>query len=200
MVQGISGVILTGGNNRRFNGIEKSNVIIDGEPIISRIINVLSNIFEEIILVTNNPHNFDGYPNIKITCDYFLKVGPLGGIHSACRSSSNNSIFVFAGDMPSLNKDIIIRQLEYFNNLSCDVLVPQINNFIEPLHAIYNTSIVKILEEYITESDDYSVRNFFNMLNISYMRLNDTEETRHAFLNINSPNDISKFEVSQDFN
>ena len=41
--------------------------------------------------------------------DEILGAGPLGGIHAAMKASSNDSIFVFAGDMPFLDKDIIIK-------------------------------------------------------------------------------------------
>jgi molybdopterin-guanine dinucleotide biosynthesis protein A len=51
----ISGVILAGGSNKRFGGITKANVVIDGETIISRIISTISDLFDEIIIVTNKP-------------------------------------------------------------------------------------------------------------------------------------------------
>jgi len=38
----ISGVILAGGENKRFAGVNKSNLIIEGASIISRIVNIIS--------------------------------------------------------------------------------------------------------------------------------------------------------------
>ena len=43
--ENISGVILAGGENKRFDGINKSNLIIGGSSIISRIVNIISDIF-----------------------------------------------------------------------------------------------------------------------------------------------------------
>ena len=54
----ISGVILAGGDNKRFGGILKSNTIIGGETIISRITGTVRDLFNEIIIVTNTPAEF----------------------------------------------------------------------------------------------------------------------------------------------
>jgi molybdopterin-guanine dinucleotide biosynthesis protein A len=83
MVHSISGIILAGGANRRFNGMTKSNIIIDGKTIISRITDTIRDIFDEIIIVTNTPEEFKEYNKYKIVSDQFLKVGPIGGIHAA---------------------------------------------------------------------------------------------------------------------
>ena len=48
MANKISGAILAGGSNKRFGGITKSNIVIDGETIISRIISTISDLFDEI--------------------------------------------------------------------------------------------------------------------------------------------------------
>ena len=115
MAGNISGVILAGGENRRFNGLPKSKIVIDGKTIIARILDTINEIFDEIIIVTNSPEEYKEYSNCKIVSDHFLKAGPLGGIHAALKGTSNEAIFVFAGDMPLLDKKLIISQINYFN-------------------------------------------------------------------------------------
>ena len=41
MVNNISGVILAGGASKRFNGINKTRILIDGKTIISRMIDTI---------------------------------------------------------------------------------------------------------------------------------------------------------------
>jgi molybdopterin-guanine dinucleotide biosynthesis protein A len=190
MINNISGVILAGGVSRRFKGVTKSNIIINGKTIISRIVDTLSDIFDEIIIVTNTPEEFTEYCNFKIVGDQFLRAGPLGGIHAAFKASSKEALFVVAGDMPLLDKKFIISQIDYYNRNMCDVLIPRINQNIEPLHAIYNISLIKTLEEYLSGDNDYAVRKFFKMVNVRYLQLEESEETKNAFTNINSPSDI----------
>ncbi|MCX6327118.1 MAG: molybdenum cofactor guanylyltransferase [Bacteroidia bacterium] len=190
MARNISGVILAGGANMRFNGITKANIVIGGKAIIFRIIDTIRNIFDEIIIVTNSPEEFKEYTNFKLVSDKFLNVGPLGGIHAALKASSKEVLFVFAGDMPLLNRTFILKQIEYYQSIKCDVLIPRINRNIEPLHAIYNVSVSEILEDYLGLEKEYAVREFIKRLNVSYMELEDSQETRKAFMNVNSQNDI----------
>ena len=190
MIHNISGVILAGGTNKRFDGIIKSNIIIDGKTIISRIIDTIKDIFEEIIIVTNTPEEFKEYINYKIVSDQIFEAGPLGGIHAALKTSSKKALFVFAGDMPLLDKKVIIRQIEFYNSHNCDILIPRINTYIEPLHAIYNISIFKTLEDYLTGDHDYAVRKFCKRQNVLYLQFEGSEEIRNAFTNINSKADI----------
>jgi molybdopterin-guanine dinucleotide biosynthesis protein A len=194
MVNNISGVILAGGDNKRFEGVTKANIIVGGKTIICRIIETIKEIFNEIIIVTNYPQEFISYPDIKIIRDHFSGVGPLGGIHSALKASSAESLFVFAGDMPFLDKKYIIRQIDYYSNIRTDILIPRINQDIEPLHAIYSISILGILEEYLVGKKDHSVRGFFKTCHVDWLQFDDSERTRLAFTNINSPSDIANIE------
>ncbi|MBE3140238.1 MAG: molybdenum cofactor guanylyltransferase, partial [Thermoplasmata archaeon] len=185
MIHNISGVILAGGANKRFDGMTKANIVIDGKTIISRIIDTIKDIFDEIIIVTNTPEEFKEYINYKIVSDQILKAGPLGGIHAAIKTSSKEALFVFAGDMPLLDKKVIIRQIEFYNSHNCDILIPRIKTYIEPLHAIYNISIIETLEDYLTGDHDYAVRKFYKRQNVRYMQLKGSEEISTAFININ---------------
>jgi molybdopterin-guanine dinucleotide biosynthesis protein A len=194
MVHNISGVILAGGANRRFNGRIKANIIINGKKIISLITDTIGDIFEEIIVVTNTPEEFKESGNCKIVSDQILKAGPLGGIHAAIKASSKEAIFVFASDMPLLNRSIIIRQIEQYNEQKPDVLVPRIDETIEPLHAIYNISLLRTLEEYLLSKQNYAVREFFKLVDVSFIQFDETEEILTAFTNINTPEDVITFE------
>ncbi len=111
MQRNISGVILAGGSNRRFNGQTKANLVIHGETIIAGIIKKLAGFFDEIIVVTNNREEFNQYKGVKLAGDLFLNSGPLAGIHSGLKTASKDAVFVVAGDMPLLNIQIIERQI-----------------------------------------------------------------------------------------
>jgi molybdopterin-guanine dinucleotide biosynthesis protein A len=188
----ISGVILTGGSNKRFGGITKSNLVIDGETIISRMISTIGMIFDEIIIVTNKPEEFSEYIKYRIVKDKYLKAGPLGGIHAALNASSEDTIFVFAGDMPFLDKEIITYQINEFNKREHDELIPEVNQFIEPLHAIYRKSVLNDLEWFLSEGKSRAVRDFLSKVNVGYLQIPKTEKTEKAFANINSPADLDK--------
>jgi molybdopterin-guanine dinucleotide biosynthesis protein A len=183
----ISGAILAGGENKRFDGVIKSNIFVGGSTIMNRIIDTISDIFDEIIIVTNTPDEFNSYTNCMIFGDQYKKAGPLGGIHSALKASTQKSVFVFAGDMPFVDKEIIMSQIEYFATCNSEVLVPSVRGLDEPLHAIYSKSIYSRLDEYLASSRQYAVKDFLRNVKVSYLNLEDSEKTKRAFTNINTP-------------
>jgi len=189
----VSGVILAGGAGKRFDGIIKSNLVVEGETIISRILSVINDIFEEKIIVTNNPEEFRGLDQCRVIGDHYQKAGPLGGIHAALKSTSADACFVLAGDMPFPDKKIIEEQILKFSRNEFDVLIPKTGKFIEPLHAIYRKSILDDLEKFLSVGKSRAVKDFLRDLNVGYLEIPETVAVRKAFTNINSPADISEF-------
>ena len=192
MFHNISAAILAGGSGKRFNDVVKANIVIDGKTIISRIIGEIGDIFDEIIIVTNKHDKFKEYNRYKIIVDQYLNKGPLGGIHSALKHTDRDALFVVAGDMPFLKKNLIVKQIDYYNNSNCDILIPKIDQYIEPLHGIYRKTILDSLEDYLESENDYAIREFIKTMNATFLELKGTEKQTRAFTNINSPSDILK--------
>jgi molybdopterin-guanine dinucleotide biosynthesis protein A len=186
----ISGAILAGGAATRFEGRAKSKIIIDGETIISRIISSIRDIFDELIIVTNTPEEFVDFNFCIIVRDEIPGAGPLGGIHAAMKASSNDAVFVFAGDMPFLDKGIIIKLVDTYEKSDCNALIPVIEGYIEPLHSIYSISLTENLEAYLKSDQSKAVRDYIKSLNARYLKLEGSEKNRIAFTNINSASDI----------
>lgn len=194
MKKRISAAVLAGGPASRMNGVIKPNLVICGETIISRTISLLKELFSEIIIVTNTPGDFTGYAGCKLVMDQYTGKGPLGGIHAALKSASGDALFVFAGDMPLLNRDLIEKQIEFFEANICDILVPKRGKSIEPLHSIYQRSILDKLDEYLSGRNDNAVREFFRIVETRYMEMDETDVVRDIFSNINLPSDIPVIE------
>jgi molybdopterin-guanine dinucleotide biosynthesis protein A len=186
---GISAAILAGGTATRFGGAIKSNLVIDGRDILSRIMDAISGIFNEIIIVTNNPAQFGHFDDKKIVSDIFSGIGPLGGIHAALSASSSDAVFIFAGDMPLLCPDIIYEQVELFKEKQPDVLIPRIGDYIEPLHSVYKRSILASLEDYIVNNTDKAVWRFIDTIHVDYFEPEDEIAAANSFISINSPAD-----------
>jgi molybdopterin-guanine dinucleotide biosynthesis protein A len=188
MNKDITGVILAGGASKRFNGVVKSKIEIGGKTIISRITDTFNGIFDEIIIVSNSPEEYTDYSGCRIIGDIFMNKGPLGGLHAAMTVSENEAFFVVAGDMPLLDRELIIRQIDFFSLQSCDILIPMVGSYIEPLHGIYRRSILKNLGDYLAGDNDYAMREFFKKAEMLYFKVGDSEI--RSFTNINYPSDI----------
>lgn len=184
-----SAAILAGGKNSRFNGENKSFLKVENKFIIDRIQKVLHSIFSEIIIVTNNTELYHKYSDSIIVSDFYKETGPLGGIHAALLNSLNDNVFIVSCDMPFLNTELILKQIDFHIKAQSEITIPVLNNFKEPLHGIYNKSILNTLEKYIESTDNYKIRGLFELVNINYFHLINNNVIDKAFTNINHPDE-----------
>lgn len=190
MYKNITGAILAGGRGKRFGGAIKSKLPVIGVPVISRIMDVFTGLFEEIIIVTNNPDEYLQYDSCKLVSDEYKNTGPLGGIHAALKASSYKAVFVIAGDMPFPDSRIIVRIIDRFLEKKAEITIPSIYGRLETLHAVYKDSVIEKIEEHLSDSHDYSVRNFIEKLYIERVTLENCNENLVAMTNLNSPADL----------
>jgi len=101
-----TGVILAGGLNTRFSGKEKALLEIAGTRILDRIFKTFRTLFNEIILVTNDPLKYLDWDAYIVT-DLFSKRSALTGIHTGLYYSTYSHVFVSASDTPFLKKALI---------------------------------------------------------------------------------------------
>jgi len=192
-VKDISGVIMAGGKCTRYNGKNKAFLKIHHQTFYEKTVQILDLIFEKMLVITNQPEDFpqDSLPKYK---DIIKDIGPLGGIYTALSKADGvEAVFIFAGDMPFVNELIIRNMIDIFKQEKPDILIPKINNNIEPLLAIYSIRILKNLDNYLKTTTNFSVRSFIKMMNSQYFELNASDINKQAFININSPEDYEKY-------
>jgi molybdopterin-guanine dinucleotide biosynthesis protein A len=188
MEHGISAAILAGGMATRLGGIVKSMVPINGIPVIDRILKTLEGIFTEIVIITNSQDEFSKYEN-RIVPDVYEGIGPLGGIHAALNSSSSDTVFIVAGDMPLLDRELIIQQVMHYMVHQPDVLIPKIGSYIEPLHSIVSINVLEDLESYIINEKNKAVWKFLSTVDVEYYKPADETAAANSFKSCNTPED-----------
>lgn len=194
----IGGAILAGGENSRFNGKIKANIQLGDRSIIQNTLELLDTIFSKNIIVTNYSTEFSYLGEYEMIADIFKKLGPLGGIHAALKSTSSEALFIVAGDMPGLSDPLVRTMTEYYQSTDCEVLIPEIEKNIEPLHAIYGVSILKKLDAFLSESHTYSIREFLKLVDVEYYDVNKAGFDKDVFANINTPEDFERLAHKQE--
>ena len=81
MTQPYTGVILSGCLSTRFNGRNKAFLRVGGRRVLDRLYAIFSELFNEIILVTNDPMQFVEW-DLTIVTDIFPVRSSLTGIHT----------------------------------------------------------------------------------------------------------------------
>jgi len=191
----ISSVILAGGKSKRF-GKNKAFLKIGGRILIDQIVEKMGRLSNEIIIVTNIlknfyylPKKFD-YLNVKLIKDIIPYKGSLGGIYSGLLFAKNNSIFVVACDMPFLNIPLLKYIISFLQDY--DIVIPKINNFFEPLHAIYSKKCIKPIKKLIDENN-LKIIDFFKDVNVKFVKKNEIEKfdpDLSSLFNINTLEDL----------
>ena len=195
-IKNLAAVILAGGKNSRLN-YEKSLLQIENHYFIQHQVEILKEFFDEIIIVTEKESLTNMFQQVRFAKDNFSNCGPIGGIEAAMDKYHFENYFVFACDMPFLNKAIIRRMIISHNKNNCAITIPQHKEGIEPLHAIYNRKVLGILQQNI-KLGYYQVRNVFQNVDVNYQYFNENEIK--FFFNINTPKDLEIFSKMANLN
>jgi len=189
-----TGVILSGGLNTRFDGENKAFISVGGRRIIDRLLDVFSDLFDEIILVTNHPELFLQW-DLTIVTDIFDLRSSLTGIHTGLFYSNNPYAFFSACDTPFLKKElveILVKQIEQ----KFDIIMPETAAGFEPLCAIYSKRCLKPAEDHLT-ANKVKIQWAFRsnrIKNIPENQLRTVDPELRSFLNINTPEDLVRAE------
>lgn len=189
-----SGVILAGGENSRLSGRNKAFIEIKGERILDRICDIFKELFQEIVVVTKDPLLYI-QEDIKIAADVFPIRSSLTGIHAGLFYSTTPFVFFTACDTPFLKKEMVETILDHIEQ-GTDVIIPQTDEGLEPLCAVYSKNCLPIAERYLVQNKLKIVRVFQGVrvkkIPEKVLRLNDPDLI--SFFNINTPEDLVRAE------
>jgi FdhD protein len=173
-------------------GSNKALLPYRGGRFIEAIYRQLKGIFPEVILVTNNPEQYEFLPCRKVP-DLYKGMGVLAGIQSGLYHSSNPAIFAVACDMPYLMEGLI-RYLASRADAG-GVLIPESPGGPEPLHAVYGKGCLAAIEATL-QGGERRIVSFFNRINVSRMNVEEVASFDPLFVsfkNINTPEDYYEF-------
>ncbi len=189
----MTGVILAGGENKRFP-VTKSFIRIDGEKIIDRNLRMLKECFKEVFISTNSPELYF-YTMVPLIGDVIHTRGPISGILSCLINSRYENVFVMACDMPFVKKELI--QLITSYSSGDDAVVPMYNSEAQPLLAVYNRRIIPVMERLIGENKK-SLKEFLEHVHVRYIsegEINSVDLDGRSFININTVEDLKNVDI-----
>ncbi len=187
-MKNISAIILAGGKSSRMK-FNKEYIKIKDEFLVHKQIKELQKVFNEVIVVSSNTEHYDGL-NVHVVSDILSGSTPLIGLHAGLLHSTNEYNYVIACDMPFINFNFI----DYLDSLidEADAYVSEYHNYIEPFNAIYNSSIVNIIEEFISNGN-YGFQKMVRLLNTEYIpesKVSKFQENFDMFRNINNESEL----------
>lgn len=192
MNQAITGVILAGGLSSRFEGKDKSQLKIGGQRILDRLLDIFSEFFDDIIIVTNEPLRYLDR-DVKIVTDLLPLRSSLTGLYTGLFYARHPHAFMTACDTPFLKREMVKLILESIGS-ETDIVMPQTSAGMEPLCAVYSKSCLKPAGQHLKE-EKLKIQLALSrcrMKKISEDALRRVDPDLISFFNVNHPDDLKK--------
>lgn len=187
-----TGVILAGGLNTRFSGKNKAFIRFGDRRVIDHIYAVFRSVFDEIILVTNQPAAYLGL-DLTIVTDIFAVRSSLTGIHTGLFYARTPFIFVTACDTPFLKREMVEVVASRIHAEDA-VVIPETAEGTEQLCAAYSKICLPAMERQI-KAKKFQIKKMFNKLRVRKIPetvLRKVDPHLMSFFNINSAEDYKR--------
>lgn len=184
MNQNISVGILCGGKSTRM-GQDKALLQLNGERFLTRICKELDSFSQVLVSVAKSGDYSDILDSkCQVVCDEHREIGPIEGIYQVLSHADSEYVFVCAGDMPFIKKELVEYMSEFISSdYDCYVLADE--DHVHPLCAIYSKAMLPVIEKLISEGQ-YRLVNILNSVRTKYIKLESTCFDKKIVKNINT--------------
>jgi len=193
------GAILSGGENKRIP-VLKGFLSIEGRAIIERSIDVLTRVFDRVVISTNMLERY--FPlGVPLIGDIRREKGPMTGILSVLAATGADAVFVVACDMPFINENLIRYMVGKHRTEcteqgagNCDAVIPVFRGYKEPLFGIYARSAVQPMDDLIRDGRRKLI-DVLAGLRVKYIaeqEVRAVDPAGESFVNINTMEDYER--------
>lgn len=169
----LTGLVLCGGSGRRLGG-DKALVMVEGEPLVDRVVARLRAVCAPVLLaVGDDPRRLEGRAD-GVVCDELSGAGPLAGIAAGLAATATETVAVCAVDHPHPSPPL----LAGLAGLAAgrDAAVPVVDAMPQPLHAVWTRAALPTVRAYLA-AGHRSVRGALDQLD--WIPVDDSVWARH---------------------
>ncbi|MGB5281768.1 MAG: molybdenum cofactor guanylyltransferase MobA [Arenicellales bacterium] len=189
----ITAVVLAGGRGRRLGGQDKGLVDLDGKPLIEHILELVTPQVSAVIINANRNQQVYadlGHPVISDNmADY---QGPLAGFAVALAACNTDYIMTLPCDGPYVPVDLVSRLSAAMIDNDAELAVAYDGQRMQPVYALIPRSLLGSLQEFL-DAGDRKIDLWYARHNTALADFSDVIDT---FFNINTEDDLSKFDKS----
>jgi molybdopterin-guanine dinucleotide biosynthesis protein A len=184
----ITGIVLSGGSSRRM-GKDKALLFFEEQCLISHVVSALEGVCRQILVVAQ-PQQDLSFLGKTVVHDIIPGYGALMGLYTGLKNAPTDRILAVACDMPFLQPKL----LEYLIHVDveADVVVPRIDEHLEPLLAVYSRNCLGPIEDMINRSQKcvYDLYPNVRVREISQKELRIFDSELKSFINFNTPQEL----------
>lgn len=191
-MQGVTGIVLAGGQGRRMGGVDKGLQPLEGRPMVAWAIERLAPQVEAIVVNANQ--NLDayrafGYPVVSDAVGGF--AGPLAGLHAGLQATRTALAVTVPCDSPFLPSDLVARLRSALEAGNAELAVAKTGDQPHPVFSLVQRRILPHLEAFL-RSGGRKIDAWYASLEVVEVSFDDQAE---AFSNINTREDLARFEL-----
>ncbi len=187
----ITGVILAGGRATRMGGQDKGLVPLAGQAMVQHVIGALEPQVSDIVINANRhlaEYARYGYRVMPDLLEGYC--GPLAGIATALRAVRTPYIVTTPCDSPFVPADLALRLYRMLCREPSDIGIAHDGERLQPLFALIRCSLLESLLSYLYQGER-KVEPWYRQHPHVLCDFSDTPE---AFINVNTPADITAAE------
>lgn len=188
----LGSLILAGGRSRRM-GQPKESLALGSNTLLGHTVDILVQCTSPVVVVArDNDQDLPPlHPEARITFDSELDEGPMVGLLAGLKEveSDCDAVFVTGCDTPFLSPQAIEWMARQLGNH--DVVMPEVDDRLQPLSAIYRTRVLPTVKCLIAEGirTPRSLASRCNTRILSSVEIDAFDPQRKFLQNINNPDD-----------
>jgi molybdenum cofactor guanylyltransferase len=186
----VCAVILAGGQSRRM-GFNKALIDVNGRPIISLLIDQVSQVTNRILISSNDPDSYR-FLNFPVVPDHFAGCGPLAGLHAAMRYNDCSLFIVLACDLPHLRAPLLKSLVSLAEGVNA--AIPRTKDGrAHPLCAAYQRTCLPSIEQALERGSHKFIEIFLDhALTVRWIGPDEGIYKAAELANINTPEDLQR--------
>jgi molybdopterin-guanine dinucleotide biosynthesis protein A len=194
-----SAIVLAGGFSSRF-GQDKGILEIASKPLIKHVIDAVSRVVDETIVVTNSQDRTAKYAkvlatDVRFAIDSCESKGPLIGALTGFEFAHGKYALLLPFDTPFVSREVVSLLFELCLNKAA--AIPRWpNEQIEPLHAVYEAKLALEAAKRAVSEGKLTMRAMIEKLRgvryVSTLVIQQLDPDFRTFFNINTPLDLKK--------
>ncbi|KYD18115.1 hypothetical protein B4119_0809 [Parageobacillus caldoxylosilyticus] len=190
-VKGMTGVVLAGGQSRRF-GSPKAFAKFKGKYFFEIAVETLRTVAEDIYIVSH-PSLVECFrqktvEKVIMDDERYRGQGPLAGIYTVMKKSEAEWIFVLPCDMPYMRPEVAEKLAKYANE-KFDAIICAHFGRIQPLVGMYHRRTFEQIEK-LLQAKDNRMKSLLHRCHVRYVTEQDFWENEIVFRNVNKPNEF----------
>jgi molybdopterin-guanine dinucleotide biosynthesis protein A len=184
-MDGVSGIVLAGGQGRRMGGVDKGLQPFRGRPMVAWAIERLAPQVDELIVNANrNPERYAALGHRVVADELGGFAGPLAGLHAGMKAARHELIVTVPCDSPFLPLDLVSRLKRSLNDH--DLAVVKTGAQPHPVFCLVRKRVLANLEAFLA-SGGRKIDLWYAALSVVEVAFDDEAE---AFRNINTREEL----------